>query len=310
MGRKLKRGKNQRDGVLVLDKPEGPTSAACLAQIRRTLGQGRIGHAGTLDPMATGVLLVLLGEGTKLAPYLTEGRKTYWGELELGTSTDTYDRQGEVVTQKPFDHLAPNVVEKEVLAWMELKDQEVPPISAAKHDGKPLYALARAGEEVPVKVKPIEIFHAEVLETKLPRVRFRVTVSAGTYVRSLVHSLGIRLGCGAMLTALRREHCHPFGLDMAHELETVLADADGLDERVIPIGDALPHWPRPVLSEPQAQDVRNGARLDVGEVGTPDAAPGDRALLTGPGGEPLALAEAKPGDGGLTWTILRGLRIP
>ncbi|WP_461211126.1 tRNA pseudouridine(55) synthase TruB [Desulfocurvus sp. DL9XJH121] len=307
MGRSRKRSRNQLDGLLVLDKPEGPTSAGCLARIKRGLDQGKIGHAGTLDPMATGVLLVLLGEATKLAPYLTEGKKTYLGELELGTATDTYDRQGQIVTQKPFDLLAPEDVKEAILAWTGRMDQEVPPVSAAKHQGKPLYALVRAGEDVPVKIKPVEIFHAEVLETELPRVRFRVTVSAGTYVRSLVHSLGIRLGCGAMLTALTREHCHPFGLDQAHGLETVLADPEGFPDRVIPLADALPQWPRPALDGDQADRVRNGARLPVAETGA-DAAPGDRALLMGPGSVPLALAEARPDDGGLSWFILRGLR--
>lgn len=309
MGRSRKRSAAQLDGVLVLDKPEGPTSAACLARIRRGLDQGKIGHAGTLDPMATGVLLVLLGEATKLAPYLTEGRKTYLGELELGTETDTYDRQGEVTAQKPFDHLAPEDVGKEILDWVGRMDQEVPPVSAAKHEGKPLYALARAGAEVPVKSKIVDIFHAQVLETDLPRVRFRVTVSAGTYVRSLVHSLGIRLGCGAMLTALTREHCHPFGLDQAHGLETVLADAEGFPDRVIPIADALPHWPRLALDAAQADRVRNGARLTAAETGAADATDGDRTLLLDPRGTPLALAEARQGDGGVSWHVLRGLRL-
>ncbi|MBU1003282.1 MAG: tRNA pseudouridine(55) synthase TruB [Proteobacteria bacterium] len=307
MGRSRKRSANQLDGLLILNKPEGPTSAGCLTMIKRGLQQGKIGHAGTLDPMATGVLLVLLGHGTKLAPYLTEGRKTYSGELELGTSTISYDRQGEIVEQKPFDHVTPEDVSKDILSWMELTTQEVPPVSAAKHQGQPLYALVRAGQEVPVKVKGIEIFHAEILETELPRVRFRATVSAGTYIRSLVHSLGIRLGCGAMLTALTREHCHPFGLEHACDLETVLAEPERFPERVIPLVDALPHWPKVVVSAEQADQVRNGTWLPVTQ--TPLAgASGDMAMLTDPDRTPLALVEAKEQeDGSVSWSILRGL---
>ncbi|BBD07922.1 tRNA pseudouridine(55) synthase TruB [Desulfovibrio ferrophilus] len=306
MGRSRKRSKEQLDGLLVLNKPEGPTSAGCLTMIKRGLHQGKIGHAGTLDPMATGVLLVLLGHGTKLAPYLTEGRKTYWGELELGTVTDSYDRQGKIVEQKPFDHLPPEDVRKDVLSWMELSTQEVPPVSAAKHQGKPLYELARTGQEVPVKVKDIEIFHAEVLEMDLPRVRFRTTVSAGTYVRSLVHSLGIRLGCGAMLTALTREHCHPFGLDQAHDLETVLDESERFPERVISLVDALPHWPKVVVTADQAAQVQNGTWLPVTDT-TLAGVPGDKAMIIDSGNTPLALVEAKEKEGSVSWSILRGL---
>ncbi len=309
MGRARKRSKSQLDGILVLDKPNGPTSAGCLAAIRRGLDQGKIGHAGTLDPMATGVLLVLLGQGTKLAPFLTEGRKTYLGSLKLGLETDTYDIQGQVVAQKPFDHLSAEDVEREILSWTELTEQDVPPVSAAKHQGKPLYALARAGAEVPVKTKAVEIFSAEVLETDLPGMRFRITVSAGTYVRSLVHSLGMRLGCGATLTELIRERCHPFGLEQAVSLDDLLAEPERFPERVIPMRDALPHWPRVALSEEQTLAVKNGTWLPVAQAPAPgaDGTPGERAVLADQDGAPVALAEAAPRDGAVLWSILRGL---
>lgn len=309
MGRSRKRSENQVDGVLVLDKPDGPTSAGCLAQIKRGLDQGKIGHAGTLDPMATGVLLVLLGQGTKLASFLTEGKKTYMGEMRLGLTTDTYDIEGETEEEKAFDHLAPDDVERDVLAWTEHTEQVVPPVSAAKHQGKPLYALARAGKDVPVKTKAVDIYHAEVISMDLPLVRFRITVSAGTYVRSLVHSLGMRLGCGATLTKLVREHCHPFGLDQAHSLEDVLAEPERFPERVIPLRDALPHWPVAQLSEEQAAQVKNGTWLPVRDVAIDgdDASVGTRALLAAPGGTPLALGEVKTRDGDVYWSILRGL---
>ncbi|MBP9944480.1 MAG: tRNA pseudouridine(55) synthase TruB, partial [Desulfomicrobium sp.] len=186
----------QLDGVLVLHKPGGPTSADCLNQIKRGLGQKKIGHAGTLDPMATGVLVVLLGQGTKLAGYLSDDRKTYRGSLILGQTTDSYDVQGKVLSEASWQHLDPETVRAEILGWQGTMSQEVPPVSAAKHQGKPLYALHRAGKEVPVKVKDVTIFDSQVLSLDLPVTSFRVTCSAGTYIRSLAHSLGMRLGCG------------------------------------------------------------------------------------------------------------------
>ncbi|HKK34327.1 MAG TPA: tRNA pseudouridine(55) synthase TruB [Desulfomicrobiaceae bacterium] len=300
----------QQHGVLVLDKPGGPTSTACLNSIKRTCRQKKIGHGGTLDPMATGVLLVLLGQGTKLAPYLTGERKTYVGTLTLGTTTDTYDIEGEVLESRPWHHLTEKEVEKEILLWHGPQDQVVPPVSAAKHKGKPLYALHRAGKEVPVKTKPREIFQVEILSMDLPLVTFRVTCSAGTYIRSLAHSLGNRLECGAVLTALRRESCHPFTLDGAHSLEEVLDDPDRFQDLVIPVGDALPHWPRIVLDDEQTRAVKNGARLAASTLSAPKSvAPGDRALFVSSQDEVLALVEAGEYDDVLCWAILRGLWI-
>ncbi|MEW5772234.1 MAG: tRNA pseudouridine(55) synthase TruB [Thermodesulfobacteriota bacterium] len=304
MGRR-RRDPRQLDGVLILDKPGGPTSAACLTGIKR-LGQGKIGHAGTLDPMATGVLVVLLGQGTKLGPYLTGAGKTYSGQLRLGLSTDTYDIEGKVQEERPWRHLDPGTVAEAVLAWRDETEQVVPPVSAAKHEGRPLYALARAGEDVPVKVKSIEISRVEVLSVDLPLVSFRVGVSAGAYIRSLVHSLGMRLGCLATLTALTREASHPFDLGQAHRLDEVLAEPEALASKVIPLTDALPHWPRARLTAEQEALVKNGVQLPAAAVAL-DGSPGPRAMLLRPSGEPLALAELVERDGAPWWAVLRGL---
>ena len=304
MGRR-RRDPRQLDGVLILDKPSGPTSAACLTDIKR-LGQPKIGHAGTLDPMATGVLVVLLGQATKLGPYLTGAGKTYSGQLRLGLATDTYDIQGQVQEERPWEHLDPAAVAEAILAWRGETEQVVPPVSAAKHQGRPLYALARAGEDVPVKVKAIEISCVEVLSVDLPLVRFRVGVSAGTYIRSLVHSLGMRLGCLATLTALTREASHPYDLGQAHRLDEVLADPAALPDKVIPLTDALPHWPRVRLTADQAAQAGNGMPLPAAAVAL-DGPPGPRAMLLAPTGAPLALAELIERDGAPWWAVLRGL---
>jgi tRNA pseudouridine55 synthase len=309
MGRKRnRRSAEQLDGLLILNKPSGPTSAACLNDIKHRLRQYKIGHGGTLDPMAEGVLLVLLGQATKLAPYLTGGTKTYSGTFRLGITTDTLDIQGEVLKESAVE-AAPDDVEREILYWKELTEQEVPAYSAAKHKGKPLYALAREGLETPVKTKPIVISHVEALDVNLPEAAFRVSCSAGTYIRSLVHSLGTRMGCGAALTSLVREASEPFRLEQAFDLEDVLENPELFPERVIPLKDTLPHWPRFRLTEPLAGLVMNGSWLPVADRPGADLAgeTGDRAMLLGPDGSPLALVEATLRDGEPRWAILRGL---
>lgn len=308
MGRKPKRDPRQLDGVLVLHKPSGPTSAGCLTDIKRQLGQFKIGHAGTLDPLAEGVLLVLLGQGTKLAPYLSEDSKTYWGEFRLGITTDTYDIQGQILEEHEVT-VTPEQVREAIAAWQDLTEQDVPAYSAAKHNGKPLYSLARAGEEVPEKSKPVTIYAAEMLDVALPVANFRVRCSTGTYVRSLVHSLGMRFGCGAVLTRLTREESSPFGLDQAHHLADVLSEPERFGEKVIPMADALPHWTKFQLTDALAVLVKNGTWLPVGDTpekpffGTLD----QKAMLLGPTDEPLALVQATLKEGKLRWAILRGL---
>lgn len=257
--------------------------------------------------MATGVLVVLLGQGTKLAGYLSDDRKTYRGRLILGQATDSYDVQGKVLSEAPWEHLDPEAVRSEVLGWKGTMSQEVPPVSAAKHQGKPLYALHRAGKEVPVKVKDVTIFDSQLLSMELPSVHFRVTCSAGTYIRSLAHSLGMRLGCGAVLSELEREASHPFTLAQAHSLETVLESGDQLHELVLPMTNALPHWPKLVLDPEQTALVQNGAWLPTSLFPDYPAQEGDRALMLSADRAPLALMEAGMRTGVLSWVILRGL---
>jgi len=306
--RRKKRSPEQRDGLLVLNKPSGPTSADCLNDIKHQLKQFKIGHAGTLDPLASGVLLVMLGNGTKLAPYLSAATKTYCGTFRLGITTDTLDIQGKTVSETEVTATKEDV-EREILYWKELTEQEVPAYSAAKHEGKPLYSLAREGKETPVKIKPIVISHVEVLDVQAKEASFRVSCSAGTYIRSLVHSLGTRIGCGAVLTSLNREQSEPFGLDHAHTLANVLENPESFSDKVIPLGETLPHWPRFHLTEPLAGLVKNGAWLPVNdEPGELLAGVlGDRAMMLDHLGSPLALVEAKIQDNILKWGILRGL---
>ena len=309
MARRRKRSESQLDGLLVLNKPSGPTSAGCLNSIKHGLGQGKIGHAGTLDPLAEGVLLVLLGQGTKLASYLTSGQKLYSGTMRLGITTDTFDMEGKVLAEAGLENISQEDVRAAILSWKDLTEQEVPAYSAAKHEGKPLYELARKGEFVPVKEKRIEVYEVEPLEIEFPFARFRVRCLAGTYIRSLVHSLGIRLGCGAALAQLTREACEPYGLDAAYSLDAVLGEPELFAERVVPLAKMLPHWRTIALSPTLAALVKNGAWLPVGGVSGLElnGTAGEQVMLVEEGGEPVALAEAVAKDGMLRWTILRGL---
>ena len=303
----------QQHGILVLNKPKGLSSAQTIARIKR-LGQKKIGHAGTLDPMATGVLLVLLGNATKLSGYLLEGGvKTYGGTLRLGVTTDTWDAEGSIVSETKLqeeDLLPGSVLEqaarREVAAWLDVTEQPVPPYSAAKHQGQPLYKLARAGKEVPVKVKSIHVSYADVQWVNMPDVRFRVTCSSGSYIRSLAHSLGIRLGCGAMLTELTREYSHPFGLDVAHTLDEILAEPERLSEWIMPISAALPDWRNITVGNVQEANLKNGIPVPhQPEFG--DFRSGDRAVILARDGAPLALAEAHMDRERPVWAVLRGL---
>ncbi len=293
-------------GVIILDKPEGPTSTACLNRIKACFKLKKLGHAGTLDPMARGVLVALLGQATKLAPYITEGRKTYWGVIRLGVNTDTYDMQGTVLEEKDCSGVSPEKIEQEIKSWESLREQTVPAVSAAKHQGKSFHALVRAGQEVPCKTKEIDIYQAGVLNIEHPLVEFRITCSAGTYVRSLAHSLGMRLGCCAALAELVREKSHPFSLDQAVELETLMEKRD-LDEHLLPIPRAMSHWVHIRLDPEQESFVRNGRPVEANNLPQASAEEHSRALLLSMDGSPLALAEAQRTDGRLMWSIIRGL---
>ncbi len=307
----------QQHGLLIVNKPRGLSSAQCTNRFKR-LGQKKLGHAGTLDPMAQGVLIVLLGQATKLFGYLlSEGRKTYQGTIRFGQTTDTWDAEGTILSEMPWGAVQAEAVRREVAGWCGVKDQLIPPYSAAKHQGQPLYRLSRAGKDAPVKTKTIAVSHAEVLRVELPYVTFRVTCSSGTYIRSLAHSLGMRFGCGAVLTELTREYSYPFGLEEAYPLDTLLAEPERLPERIRPITAALPHWPEITLSAAEIAAVKNGRSLVWGPSRpTQDAlgravvcATGNNAVLALPDGTPLALARAEGSSGQIppVWKVIRGL---
>ncbi|MEJ2199709.1 MAG: tRNA pseudouridine(55) synthase TruB [Desulfuromonadaceae bacterium] len=199
------------DGLLVVDKPGGISSHDVVRQVRRLCRQRQVGHAGTLDPMATGILLVGVGAGTRILQFLTDGRKTYRATLKLGQSTDTQDAEGQILAERSWHQLTTTAVE-EVCASFVGEIRQLPPMfSALKKDGVPLYRLARQGLEVERQTREITIFRLQLEKIDLPFVTLLVDCSKGTYIRTLCHDIGEALGCGAHMTALRRTRSGSFG---------------------------------------------------------------------------------------------------
>lgn len=276
-------------GVLVIDKPAGMTSAAVVARARKVLGAKGIGHTGTLDPLATGVLPLVLGEGTKLATFLLADDKEYDVELELGVTTDTLDADGAVIDRRPAGNVD-EVALRCALAGRSGTQLQVPPMySAIKHDGRRLYDLARRGEEVERERREVRIDQLALLSFTPPRARLHVACSKGTYVRSLVRDLGEDLGCGATVTALRRTRAGRFSLAEAlplADLTPALAAA-----RLVALPQAVAHLPVLPLDDAAVARVAQGQRLP-----TPvDVAEGTVMALITPAGALAALAAVTDG---------------
>lgn len=258
------------NGLLVLDKPSRVTSHDVVQRVRRALRVRQVGHTGTLDPMATGVLVICVGQATRVSEYLLGHDKAYRATIRLGVETDTYDATGEIVATR-----AVNVERAELeqaLAQFVGELQQVPPMhSAIKRDGQKLYELARAGIEVEREARPVVIHSIELLDYQAPDVSIDVRCSAGTYIRSLAHDLGAALGTGAHLSALRRTQVGPFGLDQAiglAEFETLTRQSiSSVPLRVI--DEALNDWPKVIVNAAQRQRAVTGGRIaDLNMSGT------------------------------------------
>ena len=229
------------EGVLLVDKPIGMTSHDVVYRLRRKLQIQRIGHAGTLDPMATGLLIMLIGKATRISQYLISVDKVYEGEITLGSTTNSQDAEGEVMETRPV----PPLTEPELLATMKtfLGDQyQMPPMfSAIKVAGVPLYKKAREGEVVEREPRFIRVSAFELLSLSLPKLTFRLACTKGTYVRTVAHDLGTKLGCGAHLSALRRTGSGKFSIGQCTTLEAVesLSLAE-IEKLLIPVREAAP----------------------------------------------------------------------
>jgi len=229
------------EGVLLVDKPAEHTSHDVIARLRGKLRMRKIGHAGTLDPMATGLLIVLLGKATRVSQFLISLDKEYEGAIELGSTTDSQDADGERMETRPV----PALSEAEVRAAMAgfLGDQyQIPPMySAIKVGGVPLYKRARKGEEIEREPRFIRVMSWDLLSLELPRITFRLRCTKGTYVRTLAHDLGAKLGCGAHLCALRRTATDRFNVSQALTLGQIEElSIPEIEKRLIPVHQAVP----------------------------------------------------------------------
>ena len=256
------------DGILNINKPQGKTSFSIVAMVRRLSGERRVGHAGTLDPAATGVLPVCLGQGTRIIEFLVDATKAYRAQIELGVTTDTYDASGNITHQEDPSGITRKQLESAFSSFRGLIQQTPPMYSAVRHQGKRLYELARAGIRVERRSRLTRIYHLELIDWQLPIVTVEVVCGKGTYIRSLAHDLGQTLGCGASLKSLVRLRCGLFDIKDAVSLPQ-LEDAFrcGYWQRfVYPIDIVLLHWTAIVVSDATGQAIRNGRPVDYLEL--------------------------------------------
>lgn len=209
------------DGILNIDKPAGLTSFAVVSRIRRLTGERRAGHAGTLDPEATGVLVVCLGQATRIVEFMSKAGKTYRAEIELGTATDSYDATGRVVRQGDTSGITAEQVAVTLDGYRGVTEQIPPMHSALKHKGRRLYQLAREGKEVDRAARRIEVSRLDLVQWQPPVITIEVECGAGTYIRSLAHDIGQTLGCGAHLRKLVRLRSEPFRIDDGVSLDAI-----------------------------------------------------------------------------------------
>ena len=257
------------NGLLILDKPAGMTSHDVVARVRRATGESSIGHLGTLDPMATGVLPLLLGKYTRLAQFYGLHQKAYTGTIRFGFATDTYDAEGERVGEAVHPDLALDQIRTAAAPFRGELDQMPPPVSAKKVGGKPAYKIARAGGTPELKPARINIGEFVIEDLNGDLAIFRMRVSAGGYVRSVAHELGRALGCGAHLASLRRTASGPFTLADALTMDEVdaLAASGELAARLPHPRTLLPEIPAVTADEQTIGRMRNGMQINLPEFG-------------------------------------------
>ncbi len=301
-----RRGRGKRSdrpgpsGFLVVDKPVGWTSHQVVQTARRWFGIKKVGHLGTLDPLATGLLPLAIREATKLAPFVSRGARIYVGSIRLGVATNTYDAEGRVLHRHDGPLPSEDVVRAALAEFLGETLQVPPMFSSVKKDGVPLYRLARKGEEVERAPRPIRISSLEVHYYEPPEIGIEISCSPGTYVRTLASDLGERLGCGAHLSGLRRTASGPFALEQAASVEDLEAAAGqgGCEKWLINPERAL-GLPLVKLQAAQARRVSHGGDIPVAEAAGPFESgspprPGDRLAAMAPSGMLVAVMELRP----------------
>lgn len=288
------------NGVIVVDKPVGPTSFDVVAKVRRAAKIKKVGHGGTLDPLASGVLPVCVGEGTKLAPFLLDADKAYEFTVRFGAETDTDDAGGTVTRTADASGIARDAVEQALGAFRGAISQAPPAYAAIKRGGRALYDYARAGEIVEVAPRDVTIFELALVGFEGPAaVALRVSCSKGTYVRALARDLGRALGVGAHVTALRRTRSGPFDLALAQPLDQALAALATGQASLLPLAAAL-RYPRIAVDGAMGRRLRAGQRVAWTELAAGDA---PRVSVVDQAGDLIAVAEPRPD------ALVRTLRV-
>ncbi|GAB4448238.1 MAG: tRNA pseudouridine(55) synthase TruB [Chloroflexota bacterium] len=292
--------KNAISGVLVVDKPVGMTSHDVVQAIRNGTGLRRAGHTGTLDPRASGVLVILVGPAVRLSEYVSASDKRYQAIIRLGAKTDTFDADGKFTQSSQPINITEQQFEEVLKTFIGEIEQTPPPYSAVKVQGRKAYEMARKGEEVELEPRKITVHHLEVLEWAPPEVVIDVHCSSGTYVRSLANDLGEKLGCGAYLVGLRRTKSGRFSLRDAVPLRKLQEafQAGNWYQYLIPAAEALGDWPAIELNPDEVEGVRHGHRVKA----EPDTPVGKRVRGVSTQGELVALLECVIGeDGAPAW---------
>ncbi len=284
-----KENKNLMSGVIVIDKPIGMTSHDVVQIVRKGTNIRRAGHTGTLDPRASGVLVVLVGPAVRLSEYVSASDKRYQAVIQLGTTTDTYDGDGRVLSTTSVD-ISEKQFDDVLQSFVGQIDQVPPPYSSVKVKGRHAYDMARNGEEVDLEPRTINVYNLDLLEWAPPEAVIDVYCSSGTYVRSLAHDLGEKLGCGAHLIGLRRTKSGRFTLRDAVPLRKLREafENDTWQNLIIPAAEALSDWPAVELTTEQLDIVRHGRRIPAESGG------GTMARAISEEGELIGLLELDP----------------
>ena len=286
--------KNEWHGFLLINKEKGPTSHDMVNRLRNILSYRKIGHTGTLDPAACGLLLTCLGKGCKIVQFLDQWDKEYQATIKLGEETDTYDAQGEIAKVTDNLNLSQDKIEKAILSFKGEQWQLSPSYAAVKFKGKKLYEYAREGKDVPRKLKKIKIKYIEVGKIDLPFVNIKITCSSGTYIRTLAYDIGKELGCGAHLFSLCRTRLGPFELKQAISLQKVNKKKDEIYDLLVRIEEVLEYLPSLVIKNHFIERIKNGAELKSEHIHSveKDFKKGDRVILKDESGDILAMGDS------------------
>lgn len=251
------------DGILNINKPPGMVSFAVVSLVRRVTGIRRVGHAGTLDPIADGVLPICIGRATRIVEYLVDAPKSYRARIRLGVTTDTYDSEGATIATADPSDVTLQELEAALLPFVGEIQQQPPMYSALKYEGQPLYRYARAGKEVPREMRTVSIYRLDLLRYAPPVVELELECGRGAYVRSLAHDLGQQLGCGAHLVGLTRFKSGPFSLEdaMSPDQFVEMAGEHAWPQLLNPVDRVLESWQAALLGEEHTSEARRGRSL-------------------------------------------------